>query len=221
MGLIKGCIFDLDGVIVDTAHYHFLAWKRLAHELGYHLTEDDNEQLKGVSRMQSLDIILNLAGISLNPEHREILANKKNAWFNEYIERMVPDEIFPGVQRLMHDLRSRGVKIGLASSSKNAQAVIRVLRIQSEFDAIVDGNMIRHTKPHPEIFLMTAEKLRLKARECVVIEDAEAGVEAALAAGMKCIGIGSPAVLGGANKVFRKTSDVTLSTVLGLEMAGS
>jgi beta-phosphoglucomutase len=217
LGSIKGCIFDLDGVIVDTAHYHFLAWKRLADELGYHLTEAENEQLKGVSRMQSLDIILKLTGISLNTGHKEILADKKNSWFNEYIERMVPGEIFPGVKTFMADLRSQGMKIGLASSSRNARAVIRVLRIEHEFDAIVDGNMIRHTKPHPEIFLMTAEKLGLRPESCVVIEDAEAGVEAAICAGMKCIGIGSPTLLERADKVFAKTSDVNLSTLRELE----
>ena len=217
MGVIKGCIFDLDGVIVDTAHYHFLAWKRLADELGYHLTEAENEQLKGVSRMQSLDIILKLAGISLNTEHKEILANKKNAWFNEYIKQMDPGEIFPGVKDLMRDLRSHGVKIGLASSSRNASAVIRVLRIEQEFDAIVDGNMIRHTKPHPEIFLMTAAKLGLHPKDCVVIEDAEAGVEAATSAGMKCIGIGSPKLLDKADRIFAKTSEINLSTLRKLE----
>jgi beta-phosphoglucomutase len=220
LGAIKGCIFDLDGVIVDTAHYHFLAWKRLADELGYQLTEAENEQLKGVSRMQSLDIILNLAGISLNPGHKEILASKKNLWFNEYIARMVPDEIFPGVKSFIADLRSRRVKIGLASSSKNARAVIRALRIEHEFDTIVDGNMIRRTKPHPEIFLLTAERLGLKPENCVVIEDAEAGVEAAISAGMKCIGIGSPILLERADKVFAKTSDVNLSTLRELEIAG-
>jgi beta-phosphoglucomutase len=218
LGVIKGCIFDLDGVIVDTAHYHFLAWKRLANELGYNLTESENERLKGVSRMKSLDIILDLAGVSLNEEHREILATKKNIWFIEYVEQMTPDEIFAGVKPLLRELKSNGIKVGLASSSKNAKTVIRLLRIQDEFAAIVDGNMIRHTKPHPEIFLTTAEKMALDPHECVVIEDAEAGVEAALAAGMKCIGIGSPILLQKANKVFSKTSDVRLSTLRELEL---
>lgn len=217
MSVIKGCIFDLDGVIVDTAHYHFLAWKRLADELGYHLTEVDNEQLKGVSRMRSLEIILGLAGISLNAEHKQMLTDKKNAWFNEYIERMLPSEIFPGVKALIGDLRSRGIKTGLASSSKNAKTVIRLLQIEDEFDAIVDGNMTHHTKPHPEIFLTTAEKLKLHPRNCVVVEDAEAGVEAALSAGMKCIGIGSPDLLHKANQVFPRTSDIEFSTLRKLE----
>jgi beta-phosphoglucomutase len=219
--VIKACIFDLDGVIVDTAHYHFLAWKRLANELGYNLTEAENEKLKGVSRMQSMDIVLDLAGISLNGSHKEMLADKKNQWFVDYVAQMHPDEIFPGVRKLIRELKSHGKKIGLASSSKNAQTVIRILQIENEFDTFVDGNMITHTKPHPEIFLLAAKKLGVKPADCIVFEDAEAGVEAARAAGMKCVGIGSPALLGKANKVFAKTSEFTLATLREMEMANN
>jgi beta-phosphoglucomutase len=210
---IKGFIFDLDGVIVDTAHYHFLAWKRLAAELGYHLSEDENERLKGVSRVQSLDIVLELAGISLPEEERLHLADKKNNWFREYVERMTPSEIFPGVVDLIHQAKAHGMKVGLASSSKNAGTVIRMLNIEQEFDACVDGTMITHTKPHPEIFLKAADRLGLEPSSCVVVEDAEAGVEAALAAGMKCIGIGSPGLLQKASKIFQRTSDIRLTTL--------
>ena len=219
--MIKACIFDLDGVIVDTAHYHFLAWKRLANELGHDLTEQENERLKGVSRMKSLEIILDLAGISLNEAHKEMLANKKNSWFVDYVERMLPEEIFPGVKQLIRELKSNGIKVGLASSSKNAKTVIHLLQIQNEFDAIVDGAMITQTKPHPEIFLKTAEKLGIDPKDCIVFEDAEAGVEAALAAGMRCIGIGSPILLSKANKVFSKTSEFKLSTLRELETINS
>lgn len=218
--VIKGCIFDLDGVIVDTAHYHYLAWKRLANELGHDLTEKENEQLKGVSRTRSLEIILEKAGISLNEAHKEILADKKNKWFNEYVLQMEPGEIFPGVLSLIHDMKADGVRVGLASSSRNARTVIRLLQIENEFDAIVDGSMIVHTKPDPEIFLLTAEKLGVAPADCVVVEDAEAGVEAALRAGMKCIGIGSVETLRKADLVFPKTSDVRLSTLRELEKAG-
>ena len=210
--MIKGCIFDLDGVIVDTAHYHFLAWKRLADELGYDLTAKENERLKGVSRMQSLNIVLELAGVTLNEAQKEILANKKNSWFVEYIERMTPDEVFPGVVDLIRELKSAGIRVGLASSSKNARTVIRLLGIGDEFEAIVDGSMITHTKPDPEIFLKTAQQLELDPADCVVVEDAEAGVEAALSAGMKCIGVGSRALLGKADRVYSKTTEITLST---------
>lgn len=210
----------MDGVIVDTARYHFLAWRRLAQELGYALSEFENEQLKGVSRMQSLEVILRLAGKSPNREQKEALANKKNAWFNEYVGRMTPEETFPGVRDLLGRLRKEGMKIGLASSSENARTVIRVLQIENDFDAIVDGNMIRRTKPDPEIFLLTASMLGLEPARCVVIEDAEAGVEAALSAGMKCIGIGSPVLLHRANRVFPKTSDIDLSVLRQLENVG-
>jgi beta-phosphoglucomutase len=140
--LIKACIFDLDGVIVDTAHYHFLAWKRLAHELGFELTPSDNERLKGVSRMKSLEIVLELGRVDVSEAERERLATRKNIWFQEYVEEMAPDEIFPGVKKLIGDFKSNGLKVGLASSSKNARTVIRQLRIANEFDAIVDGTMV-------------------------------------------------------------------------------
>ena len=203
--MIKACIFDLDGVIVDTAHYHYLAWRRLANELGFDLSEADNEKLKGVSRMHSLEIILTLGGVSLTDHDKEVLANKKNGWFVDYLERMLPDEIFPGVKPLLNELRRRGIKIALASSSKNAKTVIQLLHIQNEFDVIVDGTMTVNSKPDPEIFLLAAQKLGLDPKDCLVFEDAEAGVEAALAAGMQCIGIGSPNQLGKANKVISTT----------------
>lgn len=219
--MIKACIFDLDGVIVDTAHYHFMAWKRLANELGHNLTEHENESLKGVSRMNSLELILHYAGISISDSNKEILANKKNAWFVEYVERMLPEEIFPGVKQLIRDLKTHGIKVGLASSSKNARRVVQLLQIQHEFDVMVDGTMIVHTKPHPEIFLTTAEKLKVAPKDCLVFEDAEAGVEAALAAGMRCIGIGSPVLLNKANKIFSKTADFKMSTLREMEIVVS
>jgi beta-phosphoglucomutase len=217
--VIKACIFDLDGVIVDTAHYHFLAWKRLANELGIILTEEHNEKLKGVSRTRSLEIILELGGISLSESEKEKLANRKNSWFVDYVERMAPEEIFPGVKELLHDLRARGYKVGLASSSKNAKTVIHLLQIQNEFDAVVDGTMITHSKPHPEIFELAAKKLAIDPSECLVFEDAEAGVEAALAAGMKCVGVGSADQLGKANLVISTTGQFQLSTLSTLETA--
>ncbi len=203
-------IFVLVGVIVDTAHYHYLAWKRLAQELGFDLTLDQNELLKGVSRMRSLDIILDLGGIKLSDSEKERIANKKNSWFVEYVNGMKPEEIFPGVKELLRSIRAKGLKVALASSSKNAPAVIRLLNIQNEFDAVVDGTMIIHSKPDPEIFLLAAKKLGIEPASCVVFEDAEAGVEAALAAGMKCVGIGSTLQLGKANLVIAKTGDFNL-----------
>ena len=205
--MIKAVIFDLDGVIVDTAHYHFIAWKRLADELGVPFTEHDNERLKGVSRMQSMDIILELGALQISTERKTQLADKKNTWFVEFVEKMEPSEIFPGVKQLLEELKSQGIKIALASSSKNARRVIELLQIENEFDAVVDGTMIAHTKPDPEIFLLAASMINIPPMQCVVFEDAEAGVEAALAAGMKCVGVGNAAQLGKANRVVKKTAD--------------
>ncbi|HMV09800.1 MAG TPA: beta-phosphoglucomutase [Cyclobacteriaceae bacterium] len=199
--MIKACIFDLDGVLVDTAHYHFLAWKRLAKEFDYELTEEINEELKGVSRMKSLEIVLNHANVSLENQKKELMADRKNTWFTEYVHNMNPDELFPGVRELFGRLKKDNIRIALASSSKNAQTIIEILGIQNEFETVVDGTMIVHSKPDPEIFLLAARKLNLKPADCVVFEDAEAGVEAALAAGMKCVGIGNPAKLKKANRI--------------------
>ncbi|MCA4897267.1 MAG: beta-phosphoglucomutase [Bacteroidota bacterium] len=214
--MIQAVIFDLDGVIVDTAHYHFVAWQRLAHELGITFTEHDNERLKGVSRMRSLEIILEIGGVLLSEEKKEELATKKNSWFVEYIEAIKPEEVFPGVPQMLQQLRAQNYKVALASSSKNAETVIRLLQIGHLFDAIVDGTMITHTKPDPEIFLLAAKKLNIAPAHCVVFEDAEAGVEAALAAGMKCVGVGSPAQLGKANFIVAKTAEFDLGKLRGL-----
>jgi beta-phosphoglucomutase len=198
------CIFDLDGVIVDTARYHFMAWRRLAGELGVVLTEQENERLKGVGRMESLNIILKMGGIAMSEEEKEKLAKRKNEWFVEYIQAMKKEEIFPGAKDLFDQLRQHGKKVALASSSKNAGTVLEKLDIKNEFEAVVDGNMITHSKPDPEIFLRAAASLGVNPKDCLVIEDAEAGVEAALRAGMKCIGIGKAEQLGKANKVVER-----------------
>jgi len=209
--MIKAAIFDLDGVIIDTAHYHYIAWKRLASEFGITLTHENNEMLKGVSRMRSLEIILSLGNLELPEQQKEQLAEKKNKWFVEYIESIRPEEIFPGVIDLIRNLRKQKIKIGLASSSKNAPRVIELLGIAKDFDTLVDGTMITQSKPDPEIFLLAAHKLGIAPHECVVFEDAEAGVEAAIAAGMKCVGVGSVDQLGKANRVVARTGDFKAS----------
>ncbi len=214
--MIKACIFDLDGVIVDTARYHYLAWQRLAKELGISFTLEDNERLKGVSRMRSLEIILELGGILLDEEKKEELTKKKNQWFVDYVNAMKPEEIYPGVKELLQKMKAEGLKVALASSSKNAKAVIRLIHIEKYFDAMVDGTMVTHSKPDPEIFLLAAARLGLIPTDCVVFEDAEAGVEAALNAGMKCVGIGSPKQLGKANLVISHTGDFLIDRLNSL-----
>jgi len=206
---LKACIFDLDGVIVDTAKYHFLAWRKLAAELGIILTEEDNERLKGVGRIESLEIILSLGNLTLPKEEMIRLADRKNAWFVEYIDAMQSNEIFHGAKEIFQDLRKHNIKIALASSSKNAQTVLKKLEIADAFDSIVDGTMITESKPDPEIFLMSAKNLDISPADCIVIEDAEAGVVAAKRAGMKCVGIGKPEQLSKADALVTHIGQLT------------
>lgn len=202
MGQISACIFDLDGVVVDTAKYHFQAWKRLGKELNFDFTEEDNERLKGVSRMDSLNILLEIGNVELSEADKLAYADKKNSWYKEFVMKMTPDEILPGVLDFFEELKNAGYKIALGSASKNAVSILEKLNIIDWFDVIIDGTKTKKAKPDPQVFLLGAEGLNITPAECVVFEDAEAGVEAALNAGMYCIGIGSPTNLGKAHKVM-------------------
>jgi beta-phosphoglucomutase len=213
---LKAVIFDLDGVLVDTAKYHYLAWKKLAAELGVNLTEKENERLKGVSRMDSLKIILSLGGLTFSEAEMNRLADRKNSWFVEYIDQMKPEEIFDGVFPLLNALREAGVSIALASSSKNAAAVLKNLLLENTFDTVVDGTMIKESKPDPEIFLKAADNLGVAPNECIVVEDAEAGVEAARRAGMKAVGIGHTEQLGEAELVVDHISKLSYNRLKSL-----
>jgi len=197
----KACIFDLDGVIVDTAKYHFLAWKRLADQLGINFTLDDNERLKGVSRMATLDIILEIGGKNFPDPEREKLANQKNSWYVEYISRMTPEEILPGALEFVTDLKSEKFKVALGSASKNTPMILSRVGMTDLFDAVADGNSVHKAKPDPEVFLTAASLLGVEPERCIVFEDASAGVEAALNAGMICVGIGDKKILGEAHHV--------------------
>ena len=188
---IKACLFDLDGVIVDTAKYHYIAWREIATELGFEFTEDHNERLKGVSRTRSLEILLEVGGVTLDEPTKLKLAEKKNTNYLSFILKMKPDEILPGSREFLQELRSSGIKTGLGSASKNAMTILNRLEIASLFDVIIDGNKVTKAKPDPEIFLKGAEELHVEAKDCVVFEDAEAGIDAAIAARMKCVGIGN------------------------------
>ncbi|MFV0375942.1 MAG: beta-phosphoglucomutase [Mangrovibacterium sp.] len=202
MKKITACLFDLDGVLVDTAKYHYLAWKELADELGIVFTESHNELLKGVSRMDSLNIILNLGKLELQQTTKEELADKKNQVYLEYILKMEEDEILPGVRAFLTGLRERRIGVALGSASKNAPLILKRLHIADLFDAVIDGTTVNKAKPDPEVFLKGAEALSAHPHECVVFEDAIAGVEAAKNAGMYCIGIGNPATLHQADLVI-------------------
>ncbi|GIP50721.1 Beta-phosphoglucomutase [compost metagenome] len=211
MNPIQACLFDLDGVLVDTAKYHFLAWKRLAAELGFEFTEQDNEKLKGVSRMASLDILLGVGGLQLEDNVKQELAERKNNWYVEYISRMDASEILPGALEFLQQCRENGLKTALGSASKNAPIILQNTGLTPYFDAIIDGTRTSSAKPDPEVFLLGASELGVPPEACVVFEDAEAGIEAARRAGMRCIGIGSPATLGDANRVVSSLGDVSVA----------
>jgi beta-phosphoglucomutase len=198
---LKGCIFDLDGVIVDTAKYHYLAWKRLAEKLRINFTEKDNERLKGVSRMASLEIILEIGNLKPNLEEKEKYASLKNNWYVEYISRMTPDEILPGSLRFIDELKYSGIKVAIGSASKNTPLIIKKVGLESVFDAIADGNIVKKAKPDPEVFIKASEMIGVPPSGCAVFEDAAAGIEAALNAGMLSIGVGSEKMLSKAHFV--------------------
>ncbi|MBZ9687695.1 beta-phosphoglucomutase [Clostridium estertheticum] len=206
---IKAVIFDLDGVLVDTAKYHYLAWKRLAQELNIEFSLQDNERLKGVSRMQSLNIILEIGNITLDNNIKIELAQKKNIWYVEYISNLTPKDILPGVIGFLESIKADSIKVALGSASKNSMLILDKLNLTNYFDAIIDGTKVSKAKPDPEVFLKGAEALKVLPSECIVFEDAEAGVEAAINAGMYCIGIGSENILKKAHLVVSGFTDMT------------
>ncbi len=207
---IRAALFDLDGVIVDTAKYHFLAWKRLAEELGSVFTEKDNERLKGVSRMRSLEILLEVGGLTgrFSEEEMALMATKKNNWYVEYISKMDESEILKGTLECLKSFRALGIKTALGSASKNALLILNNLNLISYFDAIIDGTKTSKAKPDPEVFLLGAQAVGVSPEECVVFEDAQAGLEAAKSAGMKAIAVGRPEDLTGYDLIVKGLYEV-------------
>lgn len=208
---IKACLFDLDGVLVDTAIYHFKAWKQLANSLGFDFTEEQNEQLKGISRMESLDRILNWGDLQKSEEEKVALATQKNEWYVAMIEQMTPAEVLNGTVDFLTSIKNAGYRIALGSASKNSAIILKRTNLAHFFDAIVDGNLVSKSKPDPEVFLKGAELLGMKAQECLVFEDAIAGIEAANRAGMRSVGIGSPEVLTEATIVVKDLSRLSIA----------
>ncbi|AOM77919.1 beta-phosphoglucomutase [Pedobacter steynii] len=215
------CIFDLDGVLVDTAVYHYQAWKQLANSLGFDFTELQNEQLKGVNRMRSLDMILQWGGVEKSKEEKELLAAKKNEWYVAMISKMTVKEVLPGTLELLKALKIQGVKMALGSASKNSSLILERTELAGFFDAIVDGNSVTSSKPDPEVFLKAAELLVAAKEDCVVFEDAAAGVEAAIAAGMKVVGIGNSTHLPGADVLIKDLSEITVREIEELKNPGT
>ncbi|MUU78743.1 beta-phosphoglucomutase [Winogradskyella endarachnes] len=205
----KGFIFDLDGVIVDTAKYHFLAWQQLAKSLDIEFTEEENEQLKGVSRVRSLEKILAWGNKTISQELFDDLMAKKNEEYLGYIAEMDDREMLPDVPRVLNFLKAHKQPISLGSASKNARTILERINIMSDFDAIVDGNDVTKAKPDPEVFLIAAKELHMSPEDCIVFEDSVAGVTAANTANMISIGIGSKDVLGHAHYVFNDFTEIS------------
>lgn len=188
---LKAVIFDLDGVIVSTDECHYEAWKRMADEEGIYFDRTINQRLRGVSRMESLEIIMERSAGTYGEQQKSELADRKNSYYRELIKKLSPDDILPGVTNLMDTLQKRQIKLGIGSSSKNTPVILKQIGLSHCFDVIVDGNDIKKSKPDPEVFLKAAQRMKIPACNCLVVEDADAGVEAALSAGMSVLAVGS------------------------------
>ncbi|PGV53810.1 beta-phosphoglucomutase [Bacillus sp. AFS037270] len=190
---ISAVIFDLDGVIVSTDEYHYEAWKQISDQEQIYFDREINERLRGVSRMESLDIILSHSDKTYSETEKHLLAQRKNDIYCELLNNLSPNDILPGVINLLLGLKARDIRIAIGSSSKNTPFILSQIGLTTNFDAIADGNSIKNSKPDPEVFLLAAKMLGVEPEECAVIEDAQAGIDAAKAAGMKAVGIGSAA----------------------------
>ena len=204
----KGFIFDLDGVIVDTAGFHYLAWRSLANELGFEFTKAQNERFKGVSRVRSLEILLEIGGIEATQEQKNGWLISKNEEYLSYIEKMTEADILPGVLKALHYLKSREIPMALGSASKNAQPILKRVGLFEMFDTIVDGNHVQKAKPDPEVFTIGADQLGVSYKNCVVFEDSIAGIQAANAVDMVSVGIGDAEVLYEADHNFKDFTEI-------------
>ena len=212
----KAVIFDLDGVIVSTDEFHFLAWKQLADAEGIPFTREDNERLRGVSRMESLDILLEKSSRSYSASEKEEMATRKNTIYRESLKALSPADILPGVQQVLKGLRDRGIKIAIGSSSKNAGPILVAIGLDKTFDAVVDGTHISKSKPDPEVFTLAGKQLGVPPDHCLVVEDADAGVDAGIAAGMPVLAVGSAASHPGATLSAADLSKISLEEMLGV-----
>lgn len=210
---LSAVIFDLDGVLTDTAEYHYRAWQALADDEGIPFDRAANERLRGVSRRGSLQLIL--GDREVDEAAFEDMMRRKNELYLASLEDMGPDDALPGARELVEDARRRGLKVAIGSSSKNAPFVLDKLGMATAFDAVADGNSVERAKPEPDLFLRAAEMLQVAPQRCLVIEDAASGIDAALAGGMRTVGVGPPERVGHAHHRFETTANVDLDLVLG------
>ena len=214
--MIKAVIFDLDGVITDSAKYHYKAWKRLADKLGIPFDEEYNEKLKGVSRLESLDLILENGPSKefYTKEEKIAFAEEKNDYYKELISTMTPADILPGIYRFLEELKANDIKTAIASVSRNAFYIIDRLELNDYFDYIVDASKVKNAKPHPDVFLAAAKAIGVKPEECLAIEDAKAGIMAIKAANMKAVGVGTYEQMQGADIILKGTEELSLSKLV-------
>src|ERR1017187_2706060 len=217
MRTIKAVIFDLDGVIVSTDEYHYRAWKRLADSLGIPFGRESNDRLRGVSRMESLEILLEKSTKRYSLDEKREMAERKNTYYRELLKGLSSADILRGVVDMIKALKDRQVKIAIGSSSKNARAILQAVGLENDFDVIVDGNHITRSKPDPEVFTVAAMRLGISSEECLVGEDAEAGVEAGLGAGMSVLAIGAAAGHPRATRSAEDLSSVIVDELLLVE----
>ena len=187
--MIKAVIFDLDGVIVSTDDCHYEAWKKMADEEGIYFDKTINNRLRGVSRMESLDIVLEKSEKAYSEEEKLQLAERKNGYYKEFITKLTPNDILPGAVKTLNELRENGIKVAIGSSSKNTPVILKQIGLDDFFDVVSDGNNIVNSKPDPEVFLKAADMLGIPYEECMIVEDADAGIEAGKRAGMKTVSV--------------------------------
>ncbi len=211
---IKACIFDMDGVIVDTAGHHYEAWRQVAQDLGHHFSQEMNEKLKGISRIDSLNMMLDLLNVQVAESNKTALCEIKNQNYLSAIDGMDSSAILPGITELLDELAQLGIKYAIGSASQNALKVLELIGLKQRFEIIIDGNSVEHTKPNPEVFLKAAKGLNVLPAEAIVIEDSNKGLEGAIAGGFRTVGIGQRINLPLAEVVFDSLANVKFHDIL-------
>jgi beta-phosphoglucomutase len=215
--MIKAVLFDLDGVLVSTDEYHYHSWKKLSAEEGFTFFDHEfNHKFRGVARMECVEIITKASGKQYTPAQKQELADRKNRYFIESLSKVTTEVLLPGALSTLHELRNRGIKIAVASNSRNALTIIKQVKIEHLLDAIVDGHQIENSKPDPEVFLLASKNVGVSPAHCLVVEDAVTGIESAKRAGMKSLGIGTKERLPNANVVVPDLSAISIDELLKL-----